>query len=152
MNRLLTRVMAQVGLGPCLAIARLGEPESEVVKICGAGAVDDQNTLHPATRTVFYGTERFIVGVGYLNGKSCVVTFSSAKTGANGQEEITETELRAILRANAGPTAWEPPSEGPQRQWRRKDGRALALYDTVGHRLMVTSSEWANRWTAIQER
>ena len=77
----------------------------------------------------------FVVGVKLVDGTSEMEMFAKGD-----QSELPASEIDRLLKKNS-PGDWKAELTGkPQwRRWRRDDGSAVALYDTIRHFLYINS-------------
>jgi hypothetical protein len=119
-----------------LGYANVGESEAAIGERYGTsfGQIPT-NTFGVVTGFVAGG---YVVGVKLIDGTSEMEMFCKAD-----QADMPASEIDRLLKKNSSGD-WKAESTGKAhwRRWRRDDGSAVALYDTVRHFLYVTSKNF----------
>ena len=89
-----------------------------------------------------FSKEGLLVAPVFREGK-CVMLgmVKEEKVLADLAQELSPTEIEALLEANKGESEWETLAGSLDRQWRTKDGKRLASYSTDTHWLILTTTE-----------
>jgi hypothetical protein len=117
-------------------LANVGESEAAIGERYGTsfGQIPT-NTFGVVTGFVAGG---YVVGVKFVDGTSEMEMFCKAD-----QADMPASEIDRLLKKNSSGD-WKAESTGKAhwRRWRRDDGSAVALYDTVRHFLYLTSKNF----------
>jgi hypothetical protein len=121
-------------IAPCLA--NIGENEANVGERYGKSFGEiPTNTFGVITGFIASG---YVVGVKFVDGTSEMEMFSKGD-----QSDMAASEINRLLQKNStGDWKAEPTGKAHWRRWRRDDGSAVALYDTVRHFLYINSKNF----------
>lgn len=110
--------------------ARLGETKDQL--IARYGEVDQE-----AAPLLLFKKAGFHVAAKMRNGKCGEIIFCSLVS----MKDLSETEIKVLLGANAGKSTWEPMPDSFNPVWKLADGSALAGYLRGQQKLVVTSMD-----------
>jgi hypothetical protein len=119
-----------------LASARLGETIDQCRARYGKETrifKDEEGNIHE------YAKAGFVIGILFYEGKAAVIIANKPPKGILGiPDEITPAELESLISANGRGSAWTKlGSDIVKDKWLSDDGRGLATYDTLNHRLSL---------------
>jgi hypothetical protein len=135
-------------LGAMPVQARLGETEKEIEKRYGPN-INLKLTPGESAREKegSYSYKGFLIFVSFFDGKSHAERYTTGEP-----EGLSDTQIDALLKANAGEDPWRKVVDKPeQKWWRARGGDVVACYSKTGlfPQLMVSTGEY---WTFIGER
>jgi hypothetical protein len=135
-SRLLILLLPLVIAPISISLGNVGESEAAVNERYGKsfGQIPT-NTFGVVTGFIAGG---YVVGVKLVDGVSEMEMFAKGD-----QSELPASEIDRLLKKNS-PGEWKAELTGKPswRRWRRDDGSAVALYDTVRHFLYIDSKNF----------
>jgi hypothetical protein len=137
------------------AQARIGDTEVQIRTRYGEAITVLPVRPSDAGLTKCYSSERYIISVTYVKGRSVREILSKPDNS-----KITEAEIQTALKANAGGSGWNgEPVIGPKnaiagvRQWRTGDqGSRVAFYDSQTRALFITTQQFIDLTKATKRR
>ena len=133
MKRLTVLVVAMFAATSSIS-ARLGDNSDQIEDSYGAIV---QRRLHDdGTVTVVYKKDRFLFFVTFAESRSISESYSHVKG-----TDLSQSEIRKFLKANAAGGTWTPENTGAGQRFRRSDGKAEASYTIVNGRPALTVRE-----------
>ena len=81
------------------------------------------------------------------NGVTCgLIILAKARKNILGiADELTEIELKTLLKANGGGSVWVESNEFLNTSWVTKDGLIQAQYDGIDHILYISTTKYVNQ-------
>jgi hypothetical protein len=142
-----------VGILPFNGWARLGETPEQCEDRYGPPSItkkDPAGFLPGVTLSVYQKAGLAISVIFYRGSAGFVVFEKSEKNALGNMDELSVTEIEALLKANAGGKEWlvaRPAIRGPLGDaWELEDGSATAEYvngpNRFKHRLVVQTAEY----------
>ena len=134
MNTIFRLLLLLAPIAPCLA--NIGENEANVVERYGKSFREIPTPTFGVVSAFIAGG--YVVGVKFVDGTSEMEMFSKGD-----QSDMPASEIDRLLKKNS-PGEWkaEPTGKPHWRRWRRDDGSAVALYDTIRHFLYINSKNF----------
>jgi len=145
--------------------ARINETPEECADRYGppTKTVDAPENLNaPGAIVSFFSKGGFRIVATFSDGKAGIIFFEKEERDSLGNPiEMSETECDALLESNSAGKKWEPASpidagwNFSDKAWLIEDKSVLAVHDTTNHRLLFTSSAFAelqNKIKASKER
>jgi hypothetical protein len=137
-----TAVLFLLGFHAFLAEARIGETREQCVARYGAPVSRSNQPSHVAS----FFRSGFQIDVEFHNGKAESLAFAKSAEKARTGEQISETELKLLLEANAGGQEWEKMEVvSMDSQWATKDRTRVASYSPIRKVLFVATAECIRR-------
>jgi hypothetical protein len=97
------------------------------------GSVIQRRLRNDGTVSVIYIKSGYLCLVTFANDRSISESYSHVKG-----TELSEKEIKAMLKANAAHGTWKPDNTGKVRRFIRSDGKAEAIYAPVNGRPALT--------------
>ena len=88
------------------------------------------------TVSVLYHKDRYLYQVTFANDRSISETYFNMKG-----TDLSDKEITRFLKANAARATWKPANTAKERQFKRSDGKAEAIYGKVNGRPALTVRE-----------
>ena len=124
---------------PVIALAGLGDTESQCLDKLGP-SVNQTAGSGIGEKLVFYEKGGFGIGVEYWKGKAACLFYKKTLRS----EKPTDEEIRDFLAESESGSYWEGSSViGEGKRWARKDGKALAHYNSQQGLLIIMTDEFA---------
>ena len=120
-----------------IALARIGETEAQLTARYGKSIGDIPTQAFGTVRG--YLSQRYVVGVAFVNGVSDMEMFSKAD-----QSELSAQELEGFMKFHGARVKWDPfvANQPGWKRWHRGDGALVALYDVNRHFLYICSQKF----------
>lgn len=136
MTKLLVASIFFVAL-TAITSARIGESEAQLTTRYGKSIGDVPTQAFGTVRGFL--SQRYLVGVAFVNGVSDMEMFSKAD-----QSELTPQELEDFMKFHGEGIGWRPflADQIGWKRWHRQDGAMVALYDVNRHFLYVCSQKF----------
>ena len=114
----------QMDATPQQSIARYGTPERD--------ELSRQTLLYFRSHGACYICH-------YFNGRCDVISIFSGTSEAGVPEGLDEGRITQLLDSEVSGAFWKPDRYTINRRWNSSDGKYLAIYDTMRHKLVVMS-------------
>ena len=127
--------------------ARLGETKEQCTARYGPAI-----KVNRETDSLFFRKNGLTVMASFYEGKCHSIAYIKVETDALGQTaEFSDVEKTALMEANSAGKAWSKRKAiSLNSEWESDGGAVLAVYETLGHMLIVLTHDQYERETAAK--
>lgn len=130
------------------ALARVGETKAECEARYGKPAKTEK---YLSFDLYLYVKSGFVIAVMFDAERAGTVQYQHETGEEIIAPEITDAELEALLKANAGGSSWiEDKGVIAKRSWKRADGVLMARYNPLDRTLLMGDVEFGKKLVAAQ--